>query len=257
MRRSLIFFQDAALTSHLHIWTVSLKILARRMLYVDVCISLLVLLTSSLVGCLSLRYSTPPIPSPNTGGIPWKSHALTWAVCAVEKDCLPVCPADSLLCLKSIHALKLKFQHWEKPTTTQNAWEFSYFPLYFLLRTPAAQFLLKSLGIQTFTKSKYPEVCVTNWSGLEGWEAGHATAVSPTYVQIFSPSPSFSLCLFPVSRTPVLWWQGANLLPSVVVSFSRVRRKAPVERLLCLLLAASPHWEAVLIVWASVLSPTH
>lgn len=90
--------------------------------------------------------------------------------------------------------------------------------LFFLLQfshlwTPAAQFLLKSVATQTLTKSKTPRglshKLARIW-GMGGWSC-HC-CISHIRADLLS-SPFFSLFLFSVCRTPMLWWQGANLPP--------------------------------------------
>lgn len=145
----------------------------------------------------------------------------------------------------------------DKPSAAHKGLNYSSSLQYISSGPPNAQFLLNIRG-NTVTKSKTARALAHKLARI--WEMGSWSCHSCiSLIQadlLCSALLSFSLCLSSVSRTPMLCWQGANLPPPLVVSFSRVQRKAPVEWLLCLLLAASPHWEAVLIVWASVFSPT-
>lgn len=141
----------------------------------------------------------------------------------------------------------------DKPNTAQKGAKKAVLSFLYILLDPCCSgSFWNPLATQTVTKSKTPRgLCykLARIWGMEGWSCHCCLS------HIREDVLSFLQCLFSVRKTPMFCWQGANLPSSLVVSFSRVQRKAPVEWLLCLLLAASPHWEAVLIVWASVLSP--
>lgn len=158
---------------------------------------------------------TPPTPSqPKTAEVFLESPTPLPEQCVQEKRSsvrITACPADSLLCLKSIHTLKPGIPAPNSSSQTRRTHHTkggemllfsSVFPPFHPL---AAQSLLKSLAAQS-PKAKHPGVCVTNWPAFERWEADHVSAVAATYVQISCSSPSFSLCpFFSVSRSPLLW----------------------------------------------------